>query len=325
MSLVGSTEHRLATSASLKALPKKLRSEVAVSGSPKVSLCIPAFQAERYLQATIDSVLAQTYPDLEIVIVDNGSSDGTQDIVAGICDERVRVIRNPATLSMVDIFNLAVGLCQGEFVKLVCADDILEPDCVAAQVEVLESHPDVTLVSVLTDFIDDEGRLLRRARGLGGVVGRRSGERVVRRIVRSGSNPVGAPVAVMFRRIDFERCGGFDGDLLFPMDMDLWVRLLRGGDFYGLPRTLAAFRITSGSTTGLTSARSQLAQQTEFTRRLINDGRWNVSAFDRIVGRLNSYDMQLRRTLLFQLSCLRAARRKRTAAESIAMPSVESA
>jgi glycosyltransferase involved in cell wall biosynthesis len=279
----------------------------------KVSLCIPAYQAEQYLQATIDSVLAQTYADLEIVIVDNGSSDGTPDIVSKVDDDRVRVIRNPTTLPMVDNFNLAVKHCRGEFVKLVCADDLLEPDCVAAQLAVLDDNPGVSLVAARTDFIDDEGKLLRRARGLGGVVGRRTGERVVRRIVRSGSNPVGSPVAVMFRRADFERSGGFCGDLLFPMDMDLWVRLLRCGDFYGLPRTLAAFRIRSGSTTGLTSARSQLAQQTEFARRLMNDPRWHVSAVDRLLGWVNSYDMQLRRTLLFALSSRRAGRRRQDA------------
>lgn len=281
---------------------------------PRVSLCIPAFQAERYLQATIDSVLAQTYGNFEVVIVDNGSSDGTRAIVENIDDDRVRVIRNPTTLPLVDNFNLAVQHCRGEFVKLVCADDILEPECVAAQAEILESHPDVALVSARTDFIDDEGRLLVRARGLGGVVGRRSGERVVRRIVRSGSNPVGAPVAAMFRRSDFDRCGGFiGGDLVFAMDMDLWVRLLRQGDFVGIPTTLAAFRIRSGSTTGTTTGRSQLAQQTEFSRQLVNDGQWQVSRGDRMLGLLNTYEKQLRRTVLFKASSLRAARHRRRA------------
>jgi hypothetical protein len=115
----------------------------------------------------------------------------------------------------------------------------------------------------------------------------------------------------MFRRIDFDRCGGFGGDSLFSMDMDLWVRLIRDGDFFGLPRTLASFRIVGGSITASTSVRSQLAQQTEFARRLVDDPLWNISAIDRILGRVNCYHMQLRRILLYKFSSLRAGRRRR--------------
>jgi hypothetical protein len=178
---------------------------------------------------------------------------------------------------------------------------------------VFEGNPDVALVSVQTDFIDGEGKLLRRARGLGGIAGRQSGERVVRRIVRSGTNPIGPPVAAMFRRVDFDRCGGFRGDLPFVVDMDLWVRLLADGDFFGLPRTLASFRMSGGSMTGVMPARSQLAQQIEFSRRLIDGPGWEIPVADRIFGRVNSYDMQMRRSLLYLISSLRASRRRREA------------
>ncbi|MFC0450118.1 glycosyltransferase [Rhodococcus jostii] len=278
---------------------------------PTVSLCIPAYQAERHLRTTLDSVLAQTFTDLEIVIVDNNSSDGTRDILDGLHDDRVRIIRNTTTVPMVDNFNLAIRESRGRFVKLVCADDTIEPECVATQAAVLEADAEVALVSVRTDFIDDEGALLRPARGLGGIVGRQPGQRVVRRIIRSGSNPIGPPVAAMFRRVDFDRCGGFRGELLFPMELDLWSRLVKKGDFVGVPRTLASFRIGSDSNTALTSARSQLAQQLEFASRLINDPEWEIPLSDRVLGRINSYDMQMRRSLLFALSALRASRRKR--------------
>jgi glycosyltransferase involved in cell wall biosynthesis len=280
---------------------------------PKVSLCIPAYQAGEYLQATIDSVLAQNYADMEIVIVDNNSSDATRAIIESIDDERVRVHRNATTLSMADNFNLAVRLCQGTFVKLLCADDTLEPDCLATQAAVLEVNPDVALVASQTDFIDDDGVRLLRARGLRGIVGRQSGQRVVSRIIRSGGNPIGAPVAAMFRRDDFDRCGGFDGDLLFVMDMDLWIRLLHRGDFVGVPRAMASFRVRTDSTTALTGASSQLAQQLQFVRRVSDGNRWDISAFDRAVGRVRAFDMQLRRCLLFEVSRLRVMRRHRRA------------
>lgn len=278
-----------------------------------VSICIPAFQADRHLQTTIDSVLAQNYAgiDLEVVVVDNNSSDGTREILEKLADDRVRVIRNGTTLPMVDNFNYAVRQSRGQFVKLVCADDTLEPDCIAAQCEVLAANPDVALVAVRTDFIDGEGRLLRPARGVARIAGRHSAQRVVKEIVRSGSNPIGSPVVAMFRRSDFDRCGGFVGDLPFVMEMDLWVRLLRGGDFVGIPRVLASFRIASGTTTALMSARSQLGQQIEFARRIAADARWQITLFDRIVGRVRSYDMQVRRSVLYLLSALRTSGRPR--------------
>jgi glycosyltransferase involved in cell wall biosynthesis len=285
------------------------------SRQPKVSLCIPAFQAERHLKATLDSVLAQNYSNLEIVIVDNNSSDGTRDILATVTDDRVRIIRNTTTVPMVDNWNLVVQQSRGQFVKLICADDTIEPDCAAAQSAILQGNPDVALVSARTDFIDDEGMLLRRARGLGGVVGRQSGERVVRQIVRSGSNPIGPPVSAMFRRDDFDRCGGFVRESLFPniIDVGLWVRLLQIGDFFGLPRTLASFRFGSRSVTASTAARSLLVQQIQFAKKLVDDNRWNISTADRILGRVNCYDMQLRRTLLFKLSTFQSWRRRRRA------------
>jgi len=276
---------------------------------PKVSLCIPAFQAGRYLQATLDSVLTQDFPDMEVVVVDNNSTDETRVILEAITDYRVRVIRNPTTVSAAENHNIAVALSRGEFVKVISADDTLRRNCVAAQAAVLEGNPDVSVVASRTDFIDDAGALLFASRGLRGILGHQTGERVIRQIVRSAKNPVGAPVSVMFRRADFDRCGGFRGPQLFTLDMDLWARLLSLGHFYGMAETHAAYRIQGRSLTAGTSARSQLAQQDRFTRSLIDEPHWEIPYVDRLVGRVNRYDVIVKRTVLFKLSSLRAVRR----------------
>jgi glycosyltransferase involved in cell wall biosynthesis len=280
---------------------------------PAVSLCVPAYQAEQHLRATIESLLTQTHGNFEVVIVDNHSSDGTAQIVDSIADDRVRVVRNESTLPIIENFNTAVRLCRGEFVKLVCADDILEPDCVAVQSAILRRFPDVALVGAQTDFIDGDGALLRPARGLRGITGRHRAEHVVRRLVRSGTNPIGAPVATMFRRADFDRCGGFRDDPLFYSDADLWVRLLQHGEFYGIPRTLASFRFGSETVSATLAARSQFAQQGEFVRRLSTDRRWGITSLDVILGRLNAFDKQVRRCVLFAISKRRGTRRRQAA------------
>lgn len=285
--------------------------ELAVGRSrthPAVSVCIPAYQAERHLKATLDSVLSQDSDDFEVVVIDNNSSDGTAGLLQQFADPRLRVLRNQTTVPMIDNFNIAVRHSRGRYVKLVCADDTLTLDCVRVQAKVLDAIPEVSLVSARTDFIDDAGEVMRPARGLTGILGRQPAERVVRRIVRSGTNPVGPPVAAMFRRADFERCGGFRPVTSFLSELDLWVRLLDHGDFFGLSTTLAAFRIASGSTTALTSARSQLTQLLGFTGQLAADPRWPITAGDVVYGRLRSYDMQIRRTGLYALSSARSSR-----------------
>ena len=105
----------------------------------------------------------------------------------------------------------------------------------------------------------------------------------------------------------------------FLMEMELWVRLLNDGDFFGLPRTLISFRISSSSMTALTSARSQLSQQLKFSRRLVEDRRWKVSAAHRLIGRVNCYQMQLRRTLLLRISAVRDRRRRRRLDEFVSL------
>ncbi|CAN5137165.1 glycosyltransferase [soil metagenome] len=295
--------------ASLPRIGERTAQSGEASACPKVSLCVPAYQAERHLHSTVASLLAQEYHDFELVIVDNNSSDGTSAILEAFHDSRIRVIRNAATIPLVDNFNLAVAQCRGEFVKLVCADDILHPQCVAAQSAVLERNPDIALVSVQTDFVDDDGSLLRPARGLRGIVGRRRAAHVVRQTVRSGTNPIGAPVAAMFRREDFLSAGGFRDNLLMLSDADLWVRLLQHGEFYGIPRTLASFRFGSTTVSATMAARSQLAQHKEFSRTLSAQPGWGVTRADRVIGWLNTYDKQLRRTVLFGISKWRDAHR----------------
>jgi GT2 family glycosyltransferase len=277
---------------------------------PAVSICIPAYQAQRHLKATLASALSQDSDDFEVVIVDNNSSDGTRRLLDQLTDPRIRVLRNAVTVPMIDNFNIAVTRSRGRYVKVVCADDVLTPDCVRVQAKVLETMPEVTLVSARTHFIDDDGEMLRPDRGLPGILGKQPAEHVVRRIVRSGTNPIGPPVAAMFRRADFDRCGGFRPVTSFLSELDLWVRLLGRGEFYGVPGTLAAFRIASDSTTALTSARSQLTQILRFAGTLAADPVWNITAADRLRGRFCSYDMQLRRTGLYALSAMRSSRRR---------------
>lgn len=250
---------------------------------PKVSVCIVANRAARNLQTTINGVLAQRFDDLEIVIVSNESSYSAADFCAAAGD-RVRVIRNETTLPLAAGFNMAVRHSRGQFVKLLCPDGILQPDCIAAQAKVLEDNRGVALVAARTEHIDHTGKVARRQPAFAQIVGVHSGQRVVKAIVRGGGNPIGPPSGAMFRRVDFQRCGGFREDLREWSDLELWTRLLRLGEFFGMSETLASVREPRGSMSVSALMLLQLAERIEFTRRLINGPVWRVSATDRMVG-----------------------------------------
>lgn len=244
--------------------------------SPEVSVCIPAFRAEPFLRASIESVLAQTYADWELVVVDNASPDRTGEVARSYDDPRIVVHTNPSTVPLADNWNRAVGLCRGRLVKLLPADDRIRPDCLELQVKAIDAHPGTALVACRRDLVDADGRVLAAGRGLRRLDGPRPSAEVIREILRSGINPLGEPGGWLFRRDDFERVGGFDPALAGAVDLDLATRLLLRGDFVGLSDPLAVFTVRGDSYTART-VRAQLAEHRRLLRRLAADRRWPVS------------------------------------------------
>ena len=130
---------------------------------PRVSVGLPVHNGERFIRETLDSIVGQSFKDLEIVISDNASSDGT----AVICEEyahkdgRIRYVRNMKNIGLAKNFNRVVELATGEYFKLANADDQCSPDLVSQCVGVLDRHPEVVLCYGKTTLIDGEGRTLR--------------------------------------------------------------------------------------------------------------------------------------------------------------------
>jgi glycosyltransferase involved in cell wall biosynthesis len=278
-----------------------------MSGHPRtaslsVSVCVPAYQAERFLRRTITSVLGQNFHDFELIVLDNASADRTAEVAHSFRDTRIRVVRNTTRLDLADNWNRIVELCGAPLVKVLCADDLMRPDCLRVQQQILASCPEVALVACRRDFVDDTDRTICASRGLRGLIGRHDRTAVTRRIVRDGGNPVGEAGSVMFRREHFDKVGGFDGRLLFPMDLDLWLRLLDHGDFYGTPESLAAFRISAGSLSGQAS-HAQYQEQRTFTRQIGTAP--GVRTIDRAINTLGAPVSSLCRRGLFRLATTR--------------------
>lgn len=216
--------------------------------SPLVSVCVPVYNGMPFVGRTIDSVLAQSLEDLELVIVDNRSTDGTYEMLRGIRDPRVRVLRNNENVGAIANWNIAVAEACGTFIKMLPADDILYPACLARQSTLLLAEPDVVLVSARRDVIDVDDRVVRRAVGLRGLDGKLPGDVAIRSAIRSGSNIFGEPGSTLFRRSATDPSRPiFDARLPYVVDLRLWCDLLSRGALFAIRDPLNAFRIRADS------------------------------------------------------------------------------
>ena len=127
---------------------------------PPVALGMPVYNAERYLEAALDSLLSQTFNDFELIISDNGSTDGTGEICRRYAstDERIRYSRNEKNIGLVANFNRVFELSRSRYFKWCAADDLCAPDYLRQAVEILDSDPSTVLVFSLTAGIDEDGK-----------------------------------------------------------------------------------------------------------------------------------------------------------------------
>ncbi|WP_428937695.1 glycosyltransferase family 2 protein [Fontivita pretiosa] len=129
--------------------------------SPRVSIGVPVFNGQKYLRFTLDSLLAQTFSDIEIIVTDNCSTDATPQIVAEYAarDPRIRYIRNPTNLGPARNYRVSMDLARGEYFKWNPADDVCAPDFIEKCVKVLDADPSVVMVYPRTNLIDAQGQV----------------------------------------------------------------------------------------------------------------------------------------------------------------------
>jgi len=249
---------------------------------PTVSVCVPSYNAVDFIGDAVRSVLHQSVPDLELIVVDDRSVDGTIDAVAAHSDPRLRIFENETNIGPAANWNRALGLARGRYVKVLCGDDLLLPGSVARQVSVLDRHPEVVLVAGRRDIVDATGRVVIAGRGLGELRGVVDGADAVKATVRSGTNLFGEPACVLLRGDAVARCGGFSTSRRYMLDVDYWCRMLRFGRLYAQDETVAAFRVSAASWS-VALVRDQGAQAAELFRdlRRENDG---ITSYDLATG-----------------------------------------
>lgn len=221
--------------------------------SPLVSILIPAYN-ERFFPQALASALAQTYPNIEIVVCDDSAGPAIEQAVERAASPRIRYVRNPVNLGFGGNFTQCLSLARGEFIKFLNDDDRLRPGCVHSLAHVLANRPDVMLATSRRCVIDEEGSQcpdigptmpVSHVSAL--VFGRELGDFV---LVNS-LNLIGEPTTAMFRAAQLPieggrifRWGGHEYHCL--ADLSLWLRLLVGGLAYYDGEVLSEFRRHAG-------------------------------------------------------------------------------
>ena len=169
---------------------------------PRVSVCIPTYRGRATIGPAIESVLAQSLTDFELIVIDDSSPDDTRAIVEGFADPRPIYVRNEHNLGPQGNWNRCLELARGKYFKLLPHDDRLHPHCLERQVAVLDTDRDerIALVFSARDVLGPEGRVITRRGYPGGREGPIAGGMVIRACVRRGTNLLGEPGAVLFRR-----------------------------------------------------------------------------------------------------------------------------
>lgn len=207
---------------------------------PQVSVVLPVYNGARYIKEALDSVLAQTFRDFEVICVDNGSTDETTSILEGY-GARIRVVRLE-NRGPCGGRNEGVRVAAAQYIAFLDHDDYWYPRKLEQQVAVLTAEHDVVLVLCNSDRMDAEGRLLQ--------VGATLAERATMR-----DSPLGCLMeadqllssAILVRRDAFERAGMYDEQLRGFEDFDLCARLKREGRFVFLEESGMCYRVHSAS------------------------------------------------------------------------------
>ncbi len=216
--------------------------------APLVSILLPVRNGERYLRESLDSILAQTWGDREVLVLDDASTDGTPQILEGYGD-RVRVIRHPTNLGIYDNVNAGLTHVRGEFVGVYHADDIYEPTMVERSVATFRAHSSVGAVFTLDTWIDAEGREYDRLRLPPSIpLGVPLDFATTLNTLLAWKNILFVCPSAMVRTELYRKIGGYRQSLFKnSSDLDCWLRLAREACLFIVPEYLMRYRHFHGS------------------------------------------------------------------------------
>lgn len=204
----------------------------------KVSVIIPAYNAMQFLPDAVDSVLQQTFRDYEVILINDGSTDGIESWAAQVTDPRARLI-SQVNQGLASARNTGLSDAQGEYIAFLDADDLWEATKLEKQVQILDRYPDVGLVYTWVGSVDVQGNIRTKVRS-NSIKGDAWETLIKHNVIECGS-------VAMVRRFCFEQCGGFDSRLKYAEDWDMWLRIALKYPFKVVEEPLVYYRSHSSN------------------------------------------------------------------------------
>lgn len=205
---------------------------------PLISVIIPAYNAEKTIKETIKSVLNQTISDFEILVINDGSQDGTVEIVESITDSRIKLFSYP-NAGPQKTRNRGIHHASGDYIALLDADDRWTPDKLASQLKALQDNPQAAVAYSWTDYIDESDQFLRPGPHIH-ASGDIFPQLLLADCIGSGSNP-------LIRQQALAEVGNFDESLPAAQDWEMWLRLAARYPFVVVPEVQVFYRISGNS------------------------------------------------------------------------------
>ena len=204
-----------------------------MSRPPRVSVVIPTYNREAYIRDAIDSILAQRFADFELLVIDDGSTDGSCEAVRAYDDPRIRLIRNDGNLGIAITRNVGLGFARGAYIAFLDSDDWARPDRLARQIAFLDCHPDHGAVGCWVAWMDGDGRPLDGIKRLATEADTIAAERLFRPGIVNSTAMVRTALLHDFPHRE---------DMVLGEDYEMWARFAVRHKIANLPETLVRYR-----------------------------------------------------------------------------------
>ena len=206
---------------------------------PNVSICIPSYNCGAFIGKAIQSVLDQTYQDFEIIVIDDCSTDNSEEVVKSFKDPRIKFFKNEKNLGMVPNTNKALKLASGEFVGVLHPDDYYAPKMIETTLKAFSENPEVGFIYSSYVVVDKDDKIVTKIKLCDCNKTFKSKEEFKKLAIKNYA----PPSAVLFRKKCYEDVGPLDEEFPYPHDWNMWLRISLKYDSARLSDYLSYYRM----------------------------------------------------------------------------------
>lgn len=218
--------------------------------NPRVSVLMSVYNGEKHLHQAVDSILNQTFKDFEFLIINDGSTDKTAQILQSNYDPRIKIINNDKNIGLTKSLNKGLKIARGKYIARMDADDISMPERLEKEVRLLERRKNVGLVGTYCLVINENGKVFYEFKSS-------ANEKILKKNLLAENQFTHG--SAMFRRRCLEKAGDYREEFVVAQDYDLWLRIAEFSDLAIIPEFLYQWRLDIQSISA-----NKLAQQNKF-------------------------------------------------------------